>query len=85
MQILFAQGNGVDDHIKDFSMASKFTSGIDHKHLGPIFICLQSQSASSSITPSITRFSCSTRFFDAKSFIPLRQTIRTAASDLLFK
>ena len=25
--ILFAQGNGVDDPIKDFSVASKFTSG----------------------------------------------------------
>ena len=45
MLILFAQGNRVDDHIKDFSVASKFTSGIDHRNLAPISICLDSQSA----------------------------------------
>ena len=38
--ILFAQGNGVEDPIKDFSVASKVTSGIDHRHLDPMSICL---------------------------------------------
>ena len=42
--ILFAQG--VDDRIKDFSVASKFTSGIDLRHLDPSSISLESQSAS---------------------------------------
>ena len=41
--ILFAQG--VDDRIKDFNVASKFTSGIDLRHLDPSSICLESQSA----------------------------------------
>ena len=41
--ILFAQG--VDDRIKDFSVASKFTSGIDLRHLDPSSICIESQGA----------------------------------------
>ena len=41
--IFFAQG--VDDRIKNFSVASKFTSGIDLRHLDPSSICLESQSA----------------------------------------
>ena len=41
--ILFAQG--VDDRIKDFSVASNFTSGIDLRHLDPSSISLESQSA----------------------------------------
>ena len=53
--ILFAQGNGVDDPIKDFSVASKFTSGMDHRHLDPLSISLKvAFSAFSSITPSGT-------------------------------
>ena len=43
--ILFAQGNGVDDHIKDFIVTSKFTFAIDLGHLDPSSICLESQSA----------------------------------------
>ena len=35
----------MDDPIKDFSVASTLTSGIDHKHLDPISICLESQIA----------------------------------------
>ena len=42
--ILFAQGNGVDDYTKNFSEASKFTSGIDQRHLDPFSVCLESQS-----------------------------------------
>ena len=45
--ILFAQG--VDDRIKDFSVASKFTSGIDLRHLDPSSIWLESQSAFQSL------------------------------------
>ena len=41
--ILFAQV--VDDRIKDFNVASKFTSGIDLRHLDPSSISLESQSA----------------------------------------
>ena len=37
--ILFAQGNGVDDLIKDFSVASKFTSG-SNVHLLCVLKCL---------------------------------------------
>ena len=43
--ILFAQWNGVKDTVKDFSVAGEVTSGIDHRHTGPMSICLESQSA----------------------------------------
>ena len=65
--ILFAQG--VDDRIKDFSVASKFTSGIDLRQV-PFALSLKVPfSASSSITPSITQFLGSSQFW-TKSFIP---------------
>ena len=89
--IIFAQANVVDDPINDFSVASKFTSGIDHRHLDPSSFSLKVPfSASSSITPS-------TRFLDAKFFIPetvidghlhqvpLHQIVINAAVDLLIK
>ena len=57
--ILFARGNG--GHIKDFSVASKFTSGIWIQF--PIALSLKVPfSAYSSIIPSITTFPGSTRF-----------------------
>ena len=31
--------------VKDFSVASEVTSGIDHRHTDPMSICLESQSA----------------------------------------
>ena len=45
--IPFAQWNGVDDSVKDFSVAGEVTSGIDHRHshTDPMSICLESQSA----------------------------------------
>ena len=43
--ILFAQWNGVEDSVKDLSVASEFTSGIEHRHTDPMSICLESQSA----------------------------------------
>ena len=59
----------INDHIKDLSIASKFTSVIDHRHLDPI--CLKSQSAPFLLIPSqsLTRFPGSTRLLDAKSFL----------------
>ena len=43
--ILFAQWNGVEDSVKDFSIASEVTSGIGHRHTDPMSISLESQSA----------------------------------------
>ena len=43
--ILFAQGNVVEDSVKDFSVASKVTSSIDHRCMDPKSICLESQTA----------------------------------------
>ena len=43
--ILFAQWNGVEDSVKDFSVASEVTSGIYHRHSDPMSICLESQIA----------------------------------------
>ena len=68
--ILFAQG--VDDRIKDFSVASKFTSGIDLRYLDPSSICIESQGAFQCLflnNPSITQFLGSSQFW-TKSFIP---------------
>ena len=39
--ILFAQRNGVEDSVEDFIVASKVTSGIDHRHTDPMSICLE--------------------------------------------
>ena len=43
--ILFAQWNGVKLSVKDFSVASEVTSGIDHRHSDPVSVCFESQSA----------------------------------------
>ena len=40
--ILFAQWNGVKDSVKDFSVASKVTSGIHPRYTDPMYICLDS-------------------------------------------
>ena len=36
---------GVENSVKDFSVASKVTSGIGYRHTDPISICLECQSA----------------------------------------
>ena len=38
--ILLVQWNGVEDSVKDFSVASEVTSGIDHRLTDPMSICL---------------------------------------------
>ena len=38
VMILFAQWNGVEDSVKDFCVASKVTSGVDHKRTDPVSI-----------------------------------------------
>ena len=43
--ILFAQWNGVEDSVKDFCVASKVTSGVDHRRTDLVSIGLESQSA----------------------------------------
>ena len=43
--ILFAQWNGVQDSVNDFSIASKVPSGIDLRYTDPMRIRLESQSA----------------------------------------
>ena len=52
--ILFAQS--VDDRIKDFSVANKFTSGIDLRHLDLSSISLESQSAFQCLFPGSSQF-----------------------------
>ena len=50
--ILLTQGHVFKDLIKDFSVASKVISGIDHRHLDQMSICLESQSVfSASYSP----------------------------------
>ena len=39
--ILFAQWNGVEDSVKDFCVASKVTSGVDHRRTDPVSIGLE--------------------------------------------
>ena len=54
--ILFAQWNGVEDSVKDFCVASKVTTGVDHRRTDPVSIGLSLRvpfSASSSIQLSI--------------------------------
>ena len=50
--ILFAQW-GVEDSVKDVSVASEVTSGIDQRRTDPMSICLEFRSAFSSIQFSI--------------------------------
>ena len=49
--ILFAQWNGVDDSVKYFCVASKVTSGVDHRRTDPVSIGLESQSAFQCLLP----------------------------------
>ena len=37
--MLFAYRNGVEDSVKDFSVASEVSSGIGHMHTDPMSIC----------------------------------------------
>ena len=60
--ILYAQWNGVEDSVRDFSVASEVTSGIDHRRTDPMSFALSLKvpfSASSSIQLSIVMISWS--------------------------